>query len=247
MAPVEHVVAVGPFAQSDRRERITSAVGKRDPLPARAHQLRCRPKTRVEVGARLDRADDRVQRHNLQSLRSPAVIGSSPSVGGWLGPCRRVSQRLSRATPWARRARRKSDCASSIGIPVAWLSSNANISFPSVSLRASVQCVNRNSRRRVCHQASACSYPLVVRSGPLGSLAVTDPPPGRCTMGASSLWWLDRRLHRARGAQRQWTVAMRRPRTPVGRNKATRVRAVSAPPFGYPTRSDVGRPGAFGH
>ena len=75
VAPVEHVVAVGPLDQLDRRERVAAPVGQGDPLPAGPQDLGRGAEVRVEVGRRLERADDRVERDDLRARQSAGQHG----------------------------------------------------------------------------------------------------------------------------------------------------------------------------
>ena len=66
---VAHEVQVADLEERDRRHRLAAALGGGDPLPARAQPRRGRPEAAVEVDRAVDRADDRVERDDLQ----PAV------------------------------------------------------------------------------------------------------------------------------------------------------------------------------
>jgi hypothetical protein len=68
MVAVTHEEQVADAVERDRRERLAAPLRGRDPLPARAQPRRRRPEAAVEVGGPVDRAHDRVERHDLQPV-----------------------------------------------------------------------------------------------------------------------------------------------------------------------------------
>ena len=70
MPTVDDVVAVLCLDQRDRWKRDALSMRECDPLPPRPHVLRGRPEAVIEVRARLDRTDDRIQRDDPQASRS---------------------------------------------------------------------------------------------------------------------------------------------------------------------------------
>lgn len=69
MTSVENVVAIWSLDEIDRREGTTGAVSERDPLPARAHDLRGGAEAGVEVNRRFHRPYDGVERNHLDAAR----------------------------------------------------------------------------------------------------------------------------------------------------------------------------------
>src|SRR5215210_3817792 len=73
MAAAADVVAVAPPDDLDRRERPPGAVRQRHLHPAGSQMRRRRAEARVEVRARLDGADDGVERDDLEADDAPAA------------------------------------------------------------------------------------------------------------------------------------------------------------------------------
>jgi hypothetical protein len=69
---VAYEVQVPDPVQGDRRQRLAAALGGGDPLPAAAQARRGGAEAAIEVRRAVDRADDRVQRHDLQPDVLPA-------------------------------------------------------------------------------------------------------------------------------------------------------------------------------
>jgi hypothetical protein len=69
---VAHEVEVADLVERDRRQRLAAPLGGGDALPARAQPRRGGPEAAVEVRGAVDRAHDRVQRHDLQ----PGVLAA---------------------------------------------------------------------------------------------------------------------------------------------------------------------------
>ena len=67
VVPVAHEVDVAHLQQVDRRHRLTSAHRGVDLLPACANPARGGAKAAIEIALAIDRADDRVERDDLQA------------------------------------------------------------------------------------------------------------------------------------------------------------------------------------